>query len=116
MTQFDAGKKISIAIVEDHEITRVGLKLTLEQVGGLQIVDVAADGASGIEAALLKRPNVVLMDIGLPDMDGIEAARKIKSVAGEIKIIMLTSHDNDRDIFAALAAGADGYCLKETPR
>lgn len=102
-------------VVEDHEITRVGLKLTLEQTNDVKIVGEAADGLDAIAACGSKQPMVVLMDIGLPLMDGIEATQKIKSKFPGVRVIMLTSHDNDRDIFAALAAGADGYCLKETP-
>ena len=107
--------EITVVIIEDHEITRVGLKLTLEQSSGLKIIGEAPDGQTGVEEATRLQPNVVLMDIGLPGIDGIEATGQIKKKLPETKVIMLTSHSNDRDIFAALAAGADGYCLKETP-
>lgn len=103
-----------MVLVEDHEITRMGLKLTLEQHTGIQVVGQAEDGAEGISLVERLKPSVVLMDIGLPRLDGIEATRAIKQSAPQTRIIMLTSHDNDRDIFAALSAGADGYCLKET--
>ncbi|MCC7531529.1 MAG: response regulator transcription factor, partial [Candidatus Melainabacteria bacterium] len=66
-----------------------------------------------VDSILSLKPDVVLMDIGLPTMDGIEATKKVKELAPDCKVIMLTSHDSDRDVFAALAAGADGYCLKE---
>lgn len=101
-------------MVEDHEITRVGLRLTLEQSPDIEIIGEAADGKEATEAAIALRPHVVLMDIGLPSVDGIEATALIKKALPNTRIIMLTSHDNDRDIFAALGAGADGYCLKET--
>jgi len=104
---------INIFIAEDYEITRVGLKLTLGNVPDLKIVGEAEDGESAVRKVTELRPHVVLMDIGLPVMDGIDATLKIKSLSPETKVIMLTSHDNDRDIFAALGAGADGYCLKE---
>ena len=104
---------ISIVIAEDHEITRVGLKLTLEQMEGFQVVGEANNGKEAVEQVIEKKPNVVLMDIGLPLMDGIEATRRIKSEVPETGVIMLTSHDADRDVFAALSAGADGYCVKE---
>lgn len=102
-------------MVEDHEITRVGLRLMLEQAPDIKIVGEASDGKEGVVAVSELKPNVVLMDIGLPAIDGIEATGQIKKNAPNVRVIMLTSHDNDRDVFAALSAGADGYCLKETP-
>ncbi len=104
---------ISIFIAEDHEITRVGLRLTLEQLTGFQVVGEAHDGKLAADRIVELKPDVVLMDIGLPTIDGIEATRRVKEQSPDAKIIMLTSHDSDRDVFAALAAGADGYCLKE---
>lgn len=109
-----SGTRIKILVVEDHEITRVGLKLTLEQSDEIEIVGEASDGNQAVEATAELNPNVVLMDIGLPNIDGIEATGLIKKATPATRVIMLTSHDNDRDIFAALGAGADGYCLKET--
>ena len=105
---------LRIVVVEDHEITRMGLKLTLSQMEGMQVVGEASDGKQGISMVLQTKPDVVLMDIGLPLLDGIEATASIKKALPETRIIVLTSHDSDRDIFAALGAGADGYCLKET--
>jgi len=104
---------INIFIAEDHEITRVGLKLTLEHIEGFKVVGEAEDGKRTVKEVLELRPHVVLMDIGLPLLDGIDATGRIKQEAPGVRVIMLTSHDNDRDIFAALGAGADGYCLKE---
>lgn len=104
---------IDIFIAEDHEITRVGLKLTLEHVPGFRVVGEAEDGRGTVKRVVELKPHVVLMDIGLPLMDGIDATCRIKEEAPGTRVIMLTSHDNDRDIFAALGAGADGYCLKE---
>lgn len=105
--------KIKIFLVEDHEITRVGLKLTLDQIDDFQVVGEAADGQTALDIVQQVRPDVVLMDIGLPLLDGINAAKQIKDNCPECRVIMLTSHESDRDIFAALGAGADGYCLKE---
>ena len=104
---------IDIFIAEDHEITRVGLKLTLEHIAGFRVVGEAEDGKGAVKKVVELKPHVVLMDIGLPLMDGIDATCRIKAEAPGTRVIMLTSHDNDRDIFAALGAGADGYCLKE---
>jgi DNA-binding NarL/FixJ family response regulator len=77
------------------------------------VVGEAEDGKATVKKVAELKPHVVLMDIGLPLMDGIEATCKIKEEVAGTRVIMLTSHDNDRDIFAALSAGADGYCLKE---
>ncbi len=104
---------VTIYIAEDHEITRVGLKLTLEQVPGFQVVGESGDGTTCVDEVDRLKPDIVLMDIGMPALDGIEATRKIKANGQNTKIIVLTSHDNDKDVFAALGAGADGYCLKE---
>jgi len=104
---------ITILIAEDHEITRVGLRLTLEQIPDFKVIAEAEDGRTSVAKVLELKPHVVLMDIGLPVIDGIEATQQIKAQAPDVHIIMLTSHDNDQDIFAALSGGADGYCLKE---
>ncbi|CAN5587185.1 response regulator transcription factor [soil metagenome] len=103
---------IKILIVEDHEFTRMGLKLSLEQIAGLKIVGEASDGAEGLKKVLELKPEVVLMDIEMPNMDGIEATKQIKEQAPDVRVIMLTSHKSDQTIFAALSAGANGYCLK----
>lgn len=105
----------TIFIAEDHEITRLGLKLTLEQIEGFQVIGEAADGVTAASQVLELKPDIVLMDIGLPQEDGIQATKQIKDKLPDTKVIVLTSHDNDEDIFAALGAGADGYCLKEVP-
>ncbi len=106
---------LTVVIVEDQEITRVGLKVILESTYGLKIVGLARDGEEAVAMVLERLPAVTLMDIGLPILNGIEATKKIKAQDPLRRIIMLTSHDDDRHIFAALAAGADGYCLKEAP-
>jgi DNA-binding NarL/FixJ family response regulator len=104
---------IEIFIAEDHEITRVGLRLTLENIPNFKVVGEAGDGKTAVSKVKELKPDVVLMDIGMPLMDGIDATGYIKKEVEGTRVIMLTSHDNDRNIFAALAAGADGYCLKE---
>ncbi|MBX9693709.1 MAG: response regulator transcription factor [Cyanobacteria bacterium] len=106
---------MTILIVEDQEIARVGLKVILDAAPGLSVVGMAGDGRESVMLASSLQPKVVLMDIGLPLMDGIEATGQIKEQAPNVRIIMLTSHDDDKHIFAALGAGADGYCLKEAP-
>jgi two-component system, NarL family, response regulator LiaR len=103
---------VRILIVEDHEFTRIGLKLSLEQMAGLTIVGEAADGEEGVNKVQELQPQVVLMDVEMPVLDGIEATRSIKEKWPEVRVIMLTSHKSDQTIFAALSAGANGYCLK----
>jgi DNA-binding NarL/FixJ family response regulator len=104
--------EVKVVIVEDHEFTRMGLKLSLEKQPGINMIGEAADGAEGVKTVLELRPQVVLMDIELPTIDGIEATKQIRAGAPDVRIIMLTSHNNDQAIFAALGAGANGYCLK----
>lgn len=106
-------KKITILLVEDHEFTRLGLALKIENTPGLKLIAQATDGFEGVEMAQKESPDVILMDIGLPNMDGITATRKIKE---ELKldsaVLMFTSRDDKDDIFAAFKAGADGYIMK----
>jgi DNA-binding NarL/FixJ family response regulator len=104
--------KITILLVDDYLVTRIGLKFSLAQVENFEVVGEAGDGAAAIQQALELRPAIVLMDIGLPNISGIDAAREIKSKLPQTRVIMLTSHERDEDVLAALAAGADGYCLK----
>lgn len=111
-----AGGKHTVLIVEDHQITRTGLRLTIEQDSRFEVVGEAASGKTALAQAKELKPELVLMDIGLPEMNGIEAAKLIKSALPATRVVMLTSHDSDEDIFAALAAGADAYCLKDIAR
>lgn len=103
---------ISVLLVEDHEFTRIGLKMSLEQLEGVKIIGEAADGEEGVKKASELKPEVILMDVEMPQMDGIQATKLIKDSMPETKVVMLTSHKNDQAIFAALSAGANGYCLK----
>lgn len=93
-------------------MTLVGLKMMLEKNDAIQIVGEAVNGLDAVRLTETEQPEVVLMDIGLPEMDGIEATQKIKHSHPAVRIIMLTSKDNERDVFAALSAGADAYCMK----
>lgn len=111
-TDTGATELISVLVVEDQEVLRLGLNLTLQYMRNIQIVGVASDGPSAVQKALELKPQVVLMDIGLPGFDGIEATRRIKEQLNT-RIMILTSHEEDKSIFSALAAGADGYCLKD---
>lgn len=104
---------IRVVIAEDHSLLRVGLKILLEQ-RNVQVIGEAENGEEAVQAVTSTKPDVVLMDLSMPLMDGIEAARRIREVDRDVKIIMLTSNDNEEHIYASLAAGANGYCLKET--
>ena len=108
-----AGEKVTVVIVEDHELMREGLRSSLERDGHFKVVGEAGDGKLGLKLITELKPRVVVMDIGLPVLDGIEATRQVKTLLPEARVIILTSHDSDEQIFAALAAGAAGYCLKD---
>jgi DNA-binding NarL/FixJ family response regulator len=106
-------QNVRILLVEDHLLTRIGLKTVIERVAEFKVIGEAENGEEAVRKVDELTPDVVLMDVGMPVMDGIEASRKIKEKHGDVEIVMLTSHDNERDIFASLAAGAGGYCLKD---
>ncbi len=101
-----------VLIVEDHQMTLVGIKMLLEKQNNIEVVGEATNGLEAVTLSESTQPDVILMDIGLPEMDGVEATQKIKATHPGQRIIMLTSKDNERDVFAALAAGADAYCMK----
>lgn len=107
------GHQIRILLVEDHALTRVGIKTVLKREADLQVVGEASNGEEAVEQAELLKPDVILMDVGMPIMDGIQAAKKIVEHGNAARIIMLTQHDNDQDILASFSAGASGYCLKD---
>lgn len=106
--------KIKLLVVEDDPMVRVGLKHLLGANCQLEIVGIAEDGYDGIEAATNLMPDVVLMDVGMPHLDGIAATQHIKQAMPKMKVIMLTSHTERTEVFAALSSGADGYCVKGT--
>lgn len=104
---------IKVLLVEDHALTRLGLKAALKRTTDIEVIGEAGNGEEAVSMAHTLHPHVILMDVGMPIMDGIQAAQQIVSKNPEIRIIMLTQHDNDSDILASLAAGASGYCLKD---
>jgi two-component system, NarL family, response regulator LiaR len=103
---------LRILIVEDDPVMRLGLKHALESHPHLQIVGQEEDGYLGVEAALQLKPDLVIMDIGLPKLDGIKATRQIKTALPETRVVVLTSHNTEHETIAALANGADAYCIK----
>lgn len=106
-------KVINIVIVEDFKLTRVGLRCALNENPDMTVVAESEDAIEGIKLIERYKPDVVLMDLGLPGMNGIEAMIKIKEFAPDIKIIALTSHDREEEVVAALSSGASAYCLKD---
>lgn len=105
-------KPFSILLVEDQEMLRLGVKLSLQGNNDLEIVGEAVNGPEAVNLARSLQPDLILMDIGLPEFDGIVATRRIKS-EGKSKILILSSHGEDECLYPSLEAGADGYCLKE---
>ena len=103
---------INTLLVEDHELYRMGLSMLLNKAEGITLVAESADGLDGIKKAREFSPDVILMDIGLPNIDGIEATQRIKDFNPDVKILIFTSRDSENDVFEAFKAGADGYIMK----
>ncbi|HET8911659.1 MAG TPA: response regulator transcription factor [Ktedonobacteraceae bacterium] len=104
---------IRILIVDDHTILRAGLKMMLNAQPDMEVVGEAQDGRQALHEVQRLQPDVILMDITMPDMNGIEATRQIKKIQPEAKVLILTMHENDEYVFQALRAGSSGYLLKE---
>ncbi|GAC1403290.1 MAG: response regulator transcription factor [Ktedonobacteraceae bacterium] len=105
--------KIRILLADDHTILRAGLRMMLNAQLDFEVVGEAQDGRQAIQEAQRLQPDVILMDITMPDMNGIEATRQIKRLLPETKVLILTMHEHDEYVFQALRAGASGYMLKE---
>jgi DNA-binding NarL/FixJ family response regulator len=106
-------KTISVIIIEDFKLTRVGLRCALNSNDDIDVVAESDNASDGLELIRRFKPNIVLMDLGLAGMNGIEATLKVKDIDKDIKIIALTSHDREEEVIAALSAGAMAYCLKD---
>jgi len=105
---------ITVSIVEDQDQLRNTLSRVLNRADGFECISTYGNAEDALEDLPRKKPNVVLMDINLPGLNGVECARKLKQVAPEIQIMMLTVYEDTENIFNALAAGASGYLLKRT--
>jgi len=105
--------EIRILIVEDHELASFGLNMTLSERKNIRVIGEAENGLIGVQKAVEEKPDVVLMDIGMPIMNGIAATHEIKAKLPNTKVIMLTSLSHEEEVLASLTAGADAYCLKE---
>jgi two-component system, NarL family, response regulator LiaR len=108
-----AEKQITIFIAEDYEIGRTGLKLTLSNVSDFKVVGEAEDGITTVRKVAELKPDILLIEIGLPGMDGIDVTARIKAESPPTHVMMLTTRREDRDVFGAIRAGADAYLLKE---
>lgn len=106
-------KVIKVVIVEDFKLTRVGLRCALNENEDLKVVAEAEDAFEGLKLIEREKPDVILMDLGLPGMNGIEATVKVKEMMPQVKVIALTSHDREEEVIAALSSGATAYCLKD---
>jgi len=108
-----ARTKIRILVVDDHTILRVGLRMMLNAQPDIEVIGEASDGNQAVSEAMRLVPDVILMDIAMPDCNGIEATRQVKRLQPETRILVLTMHENEEYLFQVLRAGASGYILKE---
>jgi DNA-binding NarL/FixJ family response regulator len=106
---------IRVLLVDDQPLLRMGFRLILEAEPGIEVVGEAADGAAGVGMASALHPDVVLMDVRMPGMDGITATASIVAAGQESKVLILTTFDLDQYVFAGLRAGASGFLLKDAP-
>ena len=111
-----APAKIRILIADDHPVVREGLSAMLSMENDIEVVGVAENGQKAIEKASELRPDIILMDLRMPEIDGIEAMRLIRVSNPEIRFIVLTTYDNDEYIFKGIESGARAYLLKDSPR
>ena len=107
-------KNIRILLVDDHDIVRTGLRSFLDSQGGFEVVSEAGDGREAIERAYLSQPDVIVMDITMPGMDGMEATRQLSQKCPQCKILALTVHEDKQYFFEMMKAGATGYLTKQS--
>jgi len=105
---------ITVLIADDHAVVRDGLQALLAKAGDVQVVGVAGNGREVIEQAQRVRPEVVVMDIGMPELDGVEATRRLREKCPETRVLILSMHLTSEHVVRALNAGAHGYVLKES--
>jgi two-component system, NarL family, response regulator len=109
-------EKIKILLADDHEVVREGLSAILQRRENFEVVAEVGDGAAAVEAWQRLKPDIALLDLRMPKMEGIEAIRRIRALDANAKLIILTTYDGDEDIYQGLRAGAKGYLLKDMPR
>ena len=103
---------IRVVLVEDHALTRAGLRTALQATGDVQVVAEAGDGITAEDVIAREAPAVAVIDIGLPGRDGVALTRRIKAAPSPPRVVILTMHELDDEVLAALSAGADAYCVK----
>ncbi len=108
-------RTIRVVVADDHPIVRQGVVALLEDESDIEVVAEAADGRAAVSAALTEDPDIVLMDLRMPEMDGVEATRAVRKRRPEIAVLVLTTYDTDEAIVRAVEAGAAGYMLKDSP-
>ncbi len=106
------GDKIRLILADDHAVVREGTRQLLERYPDLKVVGEAADGEQAVKLAKQLQPDLVVMDVRMPRLSGVEATRRIKAECPEVGVLVLTAHDDDEYVFALLEAGANGYLLK----
>jgi DNA-binding NarL/FixJ family response regulator len=106
---------LAVLIVDDQALVRAGFRMILEAEQDMEVVGEAADGREAVDEARRLRPDVVLMDVRMPEVDGIEATRRLLGDAADTKVVMLTTFDMDEYVYDALRAGASGFLLKDVP-
>ncbi len=104
--------RIRVLLADDHPVVRSGLRALLDSLSGYEVVAEASDGETAVREAQLTKPDVVLMDIRMPGIDGIEATRRLRAAVPDTAILVLTMFDDDDTVFAAMRSGAMGYLLK----
>lgn len=107
---------MKVIICDDQAIVRDGLEMLLKLEPDIEVVGVAEDGAAAVEMVGKKAPDLVLMDLKMPIMNGVEATRQIRTKYPDVKVLILTTYEDDKWVFDAIQAGASGYLLKDTPR
>ncbi len=108
--------RIRLLIVDDHPVVRDGLRGILEGSPDFEVVGEAANGAEAVTRARALRPDVVLMDLRMPDVDGVTAIKRLAELGSDARVLVLTTYDTDADVVPAIEAGATGYLLKDAPR
>src|SRR5919108_2584267 len=109
-----SARRVRVLLVDDDDLMRAGLKAVLSTDAGIGVVGEAGDGRAAIQEARVRRPDVVLMDVRMPDLDGIAATREVLAASPAVKVAILTTFEQDDYIFGALSAGASGFLLKRT--
>jgi DNA-binding NarL/FixJ family response regulator len=109
-----SGRAVRVLIVDDDDLMRAGLKAVLSSDESIEVIGEASDGRAAVSTARALRPDVVLMDVRMPDLDGISATREVLGTAPDVKVAILTTFEQDDYIFGALSAGASGFLLKRT--